>query len=100
MLDLCVAALSGGSLGVVQELQQLLLYLCLHAWLGLFFSLQLASLLLTKGRADAYNACGALRGADARAAAGIARGVLAARGRALRRRWCEVICFVDELILA
>lgn len=55
MLGSLLTTLGANSLTLVQELQQVFLYFYTHAWLGLFFVLQVLGLLVTKSRADSIN---------------------------------------------
>lgn len=55
MLSSLLTTLGASSLTLVQELQQVCLYFYTHAWLGLFFVLQVLGLLVTKSRADSIN---------------------------------------------
>lgn len=76
MLSTLLAIFGIDSLVQVQELQQLCLYFYTHAWLGLFFVLQVLGLLVTKARVDCINGLLGLRGARRRHVAGVSRGPL------------------------
>lgn len=76
MLDALLMVVGGGSLVVLQELQQVFLYFYTHAWLGAFFVLQVLGLLVTKARADSINALWGLHVARRRLVSGVARAPL------------------------
>jgi hypothetical protein len=87
MLSGVLAVLGADSLVVVQELQQLCLYFYTHAWLGLFFALQVLGLLVTKSRADTINGLHGLHVARRRRVAGVGRVPLSRPGINLFHHW-------------
>ena len=76
MLSSLLTTLGASSLTLVQELQQVFLYFYTHAWLGLFFVLQVLGLLVTKSRADSINSLWGLHVARQRPVSGVARAPL------------------------
>jgi hypothetical protein len=72
MLHSLITVLGESSLVSLQELQQLFLYFYTHAWLGLFFILQVLGLLVTKARADSINGLRGLYTARHRLVFGVA----------------------------
>ena len=87
MLNSVLATLGAGSLTLLQELQQVFLYFYTHAWVGLFFVLQVLGLLVTKARADSINKLWGLHIARCRPVSGVARAPLCRPSMNLFHYW-------------